>query len=29
MCHGNEEWFKIWGELDLPFQNWHMEFDEC
>ena len=28
MCHDNEEWCKIWGGIDLPFQNWHEEFDE-
>ena len=28
MCHDNEEWSKIWGGIDLPFQNWHEEFDE-
>ena len=28
MCHDNEEWCKIWREIDLPFQNWHEEFDE-
>ena len=26
--HGNEEWWKLWGELDLLFQNRHKEFDE-
>ena len=28
MCHYNEEWCKLWMEIDLPFQNWHEEFDE-
>ena len=28
MCHGNEEWCKIWRGIDLSFQNWHGEFDE-
>ena len=23
MYHGNEEWYKIWRETDMPFQNWH------
>ena len=23
-----EEWWKIWKEIDLSFQNWHKEFDE-
>ena len=27
MCHDNEEWCKIWREIDLSFQNWHGEFD--
>ena len=22
MCHGNEEWCKIWWEIDLSFQNY-------
>ena len=22
-----EEWWKIWTEIDLSFQNWHKEFD--
>ena len=25
MCHGNEEWCKIWRGLDLSVQNWHEE----
>ena len=25
MCHGNEEWCKIWRGLDLSVQNWHGE----
>ena len=28
MFHDNEEWCKIWGEIDLSFQNWQEEFDE-
>ena len=28
MCHNNEEWCKIWRGIDLPFQNWHEEFDK-
>ena len=28
MCNGNEEWWKVWREIDLQFQNWHKEFDE-
>ena len=28
MYHDNEEWCKIWREIDLSFQNWHEEFDE-
>ena len=28
MCHGNEEWSKIWRGIDLSFQNWHEEFDK-
>ena len=28
MCHDNEEWCKIWRGIDLPFQNWHGEFDK-
>ena len=27
MCHDNEEWYKIWGGIDLSFQNWYEEFD--
>ena len=23
MYHDNEQWFKIWRGIDLPFQNWH------
>ena len=23
----NEKWCKIWRGIDLPFQNWHEEFD--
>ena len=29
MCHDDEEWCKIWRRIDLSFQNWHEEFDEC
>ena len=29
ICHDNEEWRKIWRGIDLSFQNWHGEFDEC
>ena len=28
ICHENEEWYKIWRGTDLPFQNWHAEFNE-
>ena len=28
MCNDTEEWWKIWGGIDLSFQNWHEEFDE-
>ena len=28
LCHGNEEWYKIWREIDLSGQNWHKEFDK-
>ena len=28
MCHETEEGYKIWGEIDLSFQNWHKEFDK-
>ena len=28
MCHDNEEWRKIWREIDLSFQSWHEEFDK-
>ena len=27
LCHDNEEWYKIWREIDLSVQNWHEEFD--
>ena len=27
MCQDNEEWCKIWREIDLSVQNWY-EFDE-
>ena len=26
VCYDNEEWYKIWREIDLPFQNWHEKF---
>ena len=28
MCHGNEDWFKIWRGIDLSVQNLHEEFNE-
>ena len=28
LCHGNEEWCKIWRGIDLSVQNWHEEYDE-
>ena len=28
MCHYNEEWCRIWIEIDMWFQNWHEEFDK-
>ena len=28
ISNGTEEWSKIWRGIDLPFQNWHKEFDE-
>ena len=28
MYNDNEEWWKIWRVTDLPFQNWHKDFDE-
>ena len=27
ICKDTEEWWKIWRGIDLPFQNWHKEFD--
>ena len=27
LCHGNEEWCKIWRGIELLFKNWHDEFD--
>ena len=27
MCHDNEEWCKIWSEIDGSVQNWHEEFN--
>ena len=26
--HETEEGYKIWGEIDSPFQNWRNEFDK-
>ena len=28
MTHDEKKWWKIWSGTDLPFQNWHKEFDE-
>ena len=28
ISNDTEEWWKIWREIDLSFQNWHKEFDE-
>ena len=28
MCLDNEEWYKIWRGIDLPFQNLHEEFNK-
>ena len=28
MCHDNEEWCKIWTEIDWSFQNWYEEFND-
>ena len=28
MCNDNGQWWNIWREIDLSFQNWHKEFDE-
>ena len=28
MCHDNEEWCKIWSEIDLSVQTCHKEFDK-
>ena len=28
MCHGNEEWYRIWRGLGLSIQNWHDEFEQ-
>ena len=28
MRYGNEECCKIWNRNDMPFQNWHEEFDK-
>ena len=27
MCNDTEEWQKIWGGINLSYQNWHKEFD--
>ena len=29
MCNDTEEWWKIRKGTDLPFQNWHKEFEKC
>ena len=26
--HGTEEGYKIWGGIDLSFQNWHKKFEK-
>ena len=26
MWYDNEEWYKIWKEIDLSVQKWHEEF---
>ena len=28
LCHDNEEWYKIWGGIELSVQVWHEEFDK-
>ena len=28
VCYDNEEWYKIWKDIDLSIQNWHEEFDK-
>ena len=28
ISNDTEEWWKIWKEIDLSFQNWHKEFNE-
>ena len=28
MCHDNEEWYKIWGGIELSVQVWHEKFDK-
>ena len=28
MCNDTGQWWKIWREIELLFQNWHEEFDE-
>ena len=28
MHHDDKEWYEIWNRIDLPFQNWHEEFNK-
>ena len=28
ISNDTQEWWKIWKGIDLPFQNWHKEFDK-
>ena len=28
MCYDNDEWCKIWKEIDLSVQNWHEKFNK-
>ena len=28
MCNDTEEWWKIWREIGLSFENWQEEFNE-
>ena len=28
ISYDNEEWCKIWTEIDVLFQNWHEELDK-
>ena len=28
ICYDNEEWCKIWKEIDQSLQNWHEEFNK-